>query len=230
VSGLVVIFDLDGTLVDSKPDLTRSVNHVRALHGLGPLAEEGIASMIGDGARALVARALDEGQSGGRPGPEGPEIDRALQEFLAYYREHMLEETRLYPGVGETLDRLSEHDLAVLTNKPWRFSCLILEGLGIYDRFSAVYGGNSFARKKPDPVGVHRILGDTGRGPETAWMVGDSSVDVRTGRNAGIRTCGVTYGYQASSFERDPPDVRIERFDELPEVLSGPANAGLLGD
>ena len=212
MSGRLIIFDLDGTLVDSKPDLTRSVNHVRNQFGLPSLTEEAIAGMIGDGAGMLVKRALG--------GSVSDERARAgLEEFLSYYREHMLDETRLYPGVAETLDALSGCDLAVLTNKPWRFSCQILEGLGIYGRFTAVYGGNSFSGKKPDPVGVRQILSDTGAGPGATWMVGDSSVDVLTGRNAGVRTCGVTYGYAAHTFEQHPPDVLIDRFGELMGVV-----------
>lgn len=208
----LVIFDLDGTLVDSRPDLAASVNHVRGLFGLPPLDLDTIAGMIGDGAEMLVRRALGDGCD-----PAG--VRRGLDAFLAYYREHMLDESQLYPGVEETLDRLATARLAVLTNKPWRFSCLMLQGLGIYDRFEAVYGGNSFSEKKPHPVGVHQILADTGANPLAAWMVGDSGVDVLTGRNAGIRTCGVTYGYAPNTFDRHPPDVRIDRFGELVRVI-----------
>jgi phosphoglycolate phosphatase len=208
----VVIFDLDGTLVDSKPDLAASVNHVRASFGLGPLGEDAIGGMIGGGAETLVRRALGEPRSPG-------EVDSALGQFLAYYREHMLDQSRLYPGVGKTLDRLGG-PLAVLTNKPIRFSRLMLEGLGIHDRFSVVYGGNSFSEKKPDPVGIHRILEDTGARADAAWMVGDSAVDVLAGRRAGVRTCGVTWGYAAHTFEDHPPDVRVDRFEDLPTVLA----------
>lgn len=208
----LVIFDLDGTLVDSKPDLTASVNHVRRRAGLGPLGEDRIQSMIGDGAEMLVRRALgDEVSEAGVRG--------GLDEFLGYYRDHMLDETRLYPGVRETLDALSDHVLAVLTNKPWRFTCRMLEGLEIYDRFSAVYGGNSFSEKKPHPVGVHQILADTRARRDSTWMVGDSSVDVLTGRRAGVRTCGVTYGYAADTFDEQPPDIRIDSFEDLKRFL-----------
>src|SRR5207248_1212743 len=115
--------------------------------------------------------------------------------FLSYYRAHMLDTTDLYPGVRDTLDRLTDCKLAVLTNKPVHFSCAMLDGLGIYKHFVAVYGGNSFDHKKPDPVGVFQILADTKGHRDRTWMVGDSAVDVLTGRNASIQTCGVTYGY-----------------------------------
>jgi phosphoglycolate phosphatase len=212
----VLIFDLDGTLVDSKKDLTASVNHVRGKFGLPILSEEEIARFIGDGALMVIRRAL------GAHAAES-DVQTGLQMFLSYYREHMLDHTKLYPGVRETLDKLSGCKLAILTNKPVHFSRAMLDGLGIYNRFAAVYGGNSFDSKKPDPVGVYKILSDTNGQRESAWMIGDSAVDVRTGRNAGVTTCGVTYGYAASTFEHAAPDFLIDRFPELESlILQGP--------
>ena len=109
--------------------------------------------------------------------------------------------------------------MAVLTNKPVHFSCAMLDGLGIYRHFAAVYGGNSFDRKKPDPVGVLQILSDTKGRREKTWMIGDSAVDVLTGRNAGVTTCGVTYGYATSSFKDAPPDFVIDVFPELEKLV-----------
>jgi phosphoglycolate phosphatase len=208
----VLIFDLDGTLADSKADLAASVNYVRGTYGLPVLPDEQIAAFIGNGAQQLIRRAL---------GPDVSEVElqSALKSFLHYYRQHMLDRTVLYPGVRETLDRLQDFKLAVLTNKPLYFSCSMLDGLGIYRYFSAVYGGNSFVNKKPDPVGIFQILSDTRARRESSWMIGDSSVDVRTGRNAGVRTCGVTYGYAAESFKADPPDFEIDRFAELEQLV-----------
>lgn len=208
----VLIFDLDGTLVDSKKDLTNSVNHVRSTFRLPELTEHEISSFIGDGAQMLIQRALGADAS-------PADVHAGLQLFLSYYREHMLDQSVLYPGVYETLNRLSSHRLAVLTNKPIRFSRTMLEGLGILDRFAAVYGGNSFERKKPDPIGVFQILKDTGAEREKTWMIGDSGVDVLTGRNAGVRTCGVSWGYATESFKTAPPDVLIHRFEELEEIV-----------
>ena len=207
----LLIFDLDGTLADSKKDLCASVNYVRGEFRLDPLTEGEIASMIGDGAPALIQKAL----AGALP----VSVEDGLRLFLEYYREHMLDQTSLYPGVRSTLDALDGCTMAVLTNKPYRFSCRMLEGLGIYDRFSAVYGGNSFDQKKPHPVGVIRILEDTESGAESTWMIGDSGVDVRAGRSAGVLTCGVTYGYAAHTFEADPPDHLIDEFAELAELV-----------
>jgi phosphoglycolate phosphatase len=186
VSRTLLIFDLDGTLVDSKKDLTSSVNYVRFQYGLPGLSEAQVSAFIGDGALMLVRRALEGKVSDER-------VQEALQLFLSYYREHMLDESDLYPGVRATLDRLQDCALAVLTNKPVRFSTLMLEGLGILDRFAVVYGGNSFERKKPDPVGILQILSDTNALPQQTWMIGDSAIDVLTGRNAGFTTCGVTW-------------------------------------
>jgi phosphoglycolate phosphatase len=156
----------------------------------------------------LVRRAL---------GAEATEanVQAGLQMFLQHYRAHMLDTTRLYPGVRDTLDHLSDCHLAVLTNKPVHFSCAMLDGLGVYKHFASVYGGNSFDCKKPNPVGVYQILSDTMGDKERTWITGDSAVDVLTGRNARIKTCGVTYGYVAETFKDAPPDVLIDKFSEL---------------
>jgi phosphoglycolate phosphatase len=209
----VLIFDLDGTLVDSKKDLTASVNHIRIEFDLPILTEDEIARFIGNGALMLIRRAL---------GPKATEenIQAGLQMFLSYYRAHMLDSTRLYPGVRESLDRLRETArLAVLTNKPVHFSCAMLDGLGIYKHFVSVYGGNSFDQKKPDPVGVFQILSDTNGHRDRTWMIGDSGVDVLTGRNASITTCGVTYGYAAETFKDVQPDFLIDSFSELEPLI-----------
>ena len=208
----VLIFDLDGTLVDSKKDLTASVNYIRNHFDLPLLTAEEIAGFIGNGALMLIRRAL-----GSMASEEN--VQAGLQMFLSYYRTHMLDSTVLYPGVLETLDRLVDCKLAVLTNKPVHFSCAMLDGLGVYKRFAAVYGGNSFDHKKPDPVGVYQILSDTKGQRERTWMIGDSAVDVLTGRNAGIRTCGVTYGYATETFKDAPPDFLIDNFSDLEALV-----------
>jgi phosphoglycolate phosphatase len=208
----VLIFDLDGTLVDSKKDLTASVNYIRHQFGLTVLTEQEIARFIGDGALMLIRRVLENQAT-------EPNVQAGLQMFLSYYRAHMLDTTRLYPGVRETLDRLTDCKLAVLTNKPVHFSCAMLDGLGIYRHFVSVYGGNSFDYKKPDPVGVYQILSDTRGQRERTWIVGDSAVDVLTGRNATIKTCGVTYGYATETFKDAPPDFLIDNFSDLEALV-----------
>lgn len=212
----LAIFDLDGTLIDSKLDLAHAVNAARADLGLPPLANELVYSYVGDGAPVLVRRAL---------GPGAPEADiaHALEFFLAYYRAHMLDNTVLYPGVRSALDALlsSGVAMAVLTNKPVRISREIVDRLELGTHFRAVYGGNSFEFKKPNAVGIDRLREECGAGREETLMIGDSGVDIQTARNAGVLACGVTYGFQPETFAEWPPDFLLDRMDELPERIIG---------
>ena len=212
----LLIFDLDGTLIDSKLDLVHSVNAMREMMHLPPIGEAIVASYVGNGAPVLVRRAL---------GPEAStaDVERAHQYFLGYYREHMLDNTRLYPGVREALDRLhaAGSKMAVLTNKPVRFSQALIQGLGLGDHFFQVYGGNSFAHKKPNPVGIEALMEESGAPRERTIMVGDSYVDVRTARNAGVKACGVSYGFQPETFEQDPPDLLVDEMNQLADYVLG---------
>lgn len=214
----LVIFDLDGTLIDSQRDLATSVNASRAHLGLEPLEDKLIYSYVGNGAPVLIRRAL---------GTEATQsdVDKALEFFLHYYHAHMLDFTTLYPGVKTALDRLLEagHRLAVLTNKPWRISEAIVAGLGLERHFERVYGGNSFAEKKPHPIGIDTLMAELAMERGATIMVGDSSVDIRTARNAGVMACGVTYGFQPETLKTDPPDLLIDNMTELADFLLGPA-------
>ncbi|HMD49273.1 MAG TPA: HAD-IA family hydrolase [Bryobacteraceae bacterium] len=206
----LLIFDLDGTLIDSKLDLVHSVNAARAHMNLSPLSAELVASYVGSGAPILMRRALG-------PDASDADVQRALRYFLDYYRDHMLDNTYLYPGVKEALDSLhaAGNKLAVLTNKPVRFSQALVHGLGLGGHFFRVYGGNSFEQKKPDPIGIRTLLDETGIAKEHTIMVGDSNVDVRTARNAEVMACGVTYGFQPESFAEDPPDLLVDNMQDL---------------
>ncbi len=210
----LVIFDLDGTLIDSAQDLANSVNATRLHMGLPPLDDDTVASYVGSGAPVLMRRAL---------GPEASEeqVQRALEFFLGHYEEHKLEFTRPYPGVPEMLEALQREGvrMAVLTNKPVRISGRILEGLRIRDYFLRLYGGNSFEQKKPHPVGVETLLHELQIDRGRAALVGDSAVDVKTARNAGIRAIGVTYGLQPETFQEDPPDIMVDRPEEITEAV-----------
>jgi phosphoglycolate phosphatase len=210
----LVVFDLDGTLIDSQRDLVLSVNAARARMGLDPLDDDRIASYVGNGAPTLIRRALGDEAS-------QEDVDRALEYFLAYYREHMLDNTRLYPGVRETIERLDEAGLpmAVLTNKPVRFSQELVKGLGVGSFFRRVYGGNSFSEKKPHPMGARTLLAELDVAAENSLMVGDSAVDVRTARNAGMWSCGVTFGFQPESFEEHPPDFLVDRMEAVADLV-----------
>jgi phosphoglycolate phosphatase len=212
----LLIFDLDGTLIDSKLDLAHSVNAARAYMEMPPLDHALIATYVGNGAPVLIRRAM---------GPEASQedIDRALDFFIRYYAQHCLDFTVLYPGVKEALDRLrgAEVPMAILTNKPVRISYRILEGLGLGEHFFRVYGGNSFERKKPDPVGIDTLLEESGLARESAVMVGDSAVDMRTARNANVQACGVTYGFQPESLKETPPDILVNDLRELADRVLG---------
>jgi phosphoglycolate phosphatase len=210
----VLIFDLDGTLIDSKADLALSVNAMLEHMGRAPLAHDTIYSYVGNGAPLLVRRALGDGVT-------DAEVKKGLAYFLAYYKEHMLDNTVPYAGVRQGLALLEKRRMAVLTNKPVRFSTWILEGLGLLRYFRYVYGGNSFERKKPDPMGVETLLRDFEATPQQAMMVGDSDVDVRTARNSGIWVCGVSYGLGTAGLRAHPPDVMVDSLEELPQHLNG---------
>lgn len=209
-----LIFDLDGTLIDSKLDLALAVNATLRYTGREPLEHERIYGYVGDGAPMLVRRALGLGAT-------DQEAEEGLNYFLSYYRAHMLDNTVTYPGVREGLEMLKGHPMAVLTNKPVRFSQAILEGLGIARCFRYVYGGNSFRTKKPDPEGVNVLLRDLAVGPLEAMMIGDSAVDVRTARNAGTWVCGVSYGLGTEGLRIHPPDILLDSLAELPAYLNG---------
>jgi len=207
-----LIFDLDGTLIDSKRDLIHSVNAMLQEMGRPQLAAETISGYIGHGAPQLVARAL-----GGTATEE--ELKHALQFFLGYYEEHKMDSTCAYPGVEETLAQLNHLPMAVLTNKPWRISVRILDALGLKRYFRAVYGGNSFETKKPDPFGANAILQEFGVAPGQAMIIGDSEVDVQTARNAGTLAAVVNYGFGVHDRDAYPADIYVERFSELCEVV-----------
>lgn len=206
----LLIFDLDGTLIDSRLDLVHATNNTRAHLGLDPIEPELIYSYVGDGAPVLVRRAL---------GPDATEHDvsKALGFFLEYYRHHALDYTTLYPGVRESLERLHSagQQLAILTNKPVRITHRILDGLGIAPLFFEAYGGNSFDRKKPDPIGIDTLRAEAKAEAKETWMVGDSHVDVRTARNAGVFAVGVTWGFQPESLREHPPDLLIDHMAQL---------------
>jgi phosphoglycolate phosphatase len=213
----LLIFDLDGTLIDSKLDLAHSVNATRAHMGMGPLELERISTYVGNGAPVLIRRAL---------GPEAGEVqvEEALEFFLEHYREHSLDHTRLYPGVRESLERLhaAGKRAAVLTNKPVALSQTIVQGLGVAPLFLRVYGGNSFDFKKPHPVGVEKLIAESGVEAVRTMMVGDSSVDIQTARNARVRSCGVTYGFAPETLTDPAPDLLVDRLEDLADwVLSG---------
>jgi phosphoglycolate phosphatase len=221
----LLVFDLDGTLIDSRLDLIHSVNAMLQHIGRPALDGHVIASYVGDGAPALVRRAIGDTN-------DEALFRAAMEYFLGYYRIHKLDHTTVYAGMAETLAGLADpsrsnpskgvrRQMAVLSNKPVNPSRDIVQALGLGEFFVRIYGGNSFLTKKPDPLGVQTILHETGVAADEALIIGDSSIDVLTGRNAGMWTCGVTYGFAPHSLEEVPPDVLIETPRELGELLNG---------
>ncbi|HEY6306145.1 MAG TPA: HAD-IA family hydrolase [Candidatus Angelobacter sp.] len=215
----LLIFDLDGTLVDSRIDLSNSVNAMLRHYERPELPAEVIAGYIGNGAPMLVRRSLGD--------PEDENfVQEALLYFMTYYREHKLDTTYVYDGVKESLDAIRSSrngagslKMAVLSNKPVVPSRGIVDALGLGQYFFQVYGGNSFPTKKPDPAGVRVLLEEAGAYPQEAVIIGDSDVDVITARNAGTYSLGVTYGLAPHTLEDAPPDVLIDKPHELALVL-----------
>jgi phosphoglycolate phosphatase len=220
----LLIFDLDGTLIDSREDLANSINAMLIHFGKKELPHEVIASYIGDGAPMLVRRSL------GDPDDESVVQDAVLY-FMSWYREHKLDNTYVYDGVKEALNAIQKSrdgasaegmqplKMAVLSNKPVGPSRAIVEALGLGSYFFQVYGGNSFHTKKPDPTGVQALLEEAGVAAEETVIVGDSDIDVLTARNSGIYSIGVTYGLAPHTLQDAPPDVLIDHPRELADVL-----------
>jgi len=204
----LLVFDLDGTLVDSKVDLANAVNVALESFDLPPLPHPTIYSYVGDGASALIRRAL--------PKEDDDLLPEVLDRFLAYYRRHLLDTTRAYPGVVGALRKWAGiYRMAVLTNKGVAMTREILSGLSLDGYFFEVLGGDSFDTKKPDPEGLLHILREAGVEAQEAIMVGDSRNDVLAGKAAGTVTCGVTYGLAAAGFAEHPPDFTVDRFPDL---------------
>jgi phosphoglycolate phosphatase len=209
----LLVFDLDGTLIDSARDLCNSVNATLSHFGRKRLPDPVVASYIGDGAVMLVRRALF-----GPDASEGDEsfLAQAYAYFLDYYRQHKLDFTCAYEGVLEALAALRQlpdgtaRSMSVLTNKPVRPAQAICEALGLAPFFLHVYGGNSFATKKPDPLGLRVLMSEAGAKPEETVMIGDSEVDVVTARNAETWCIGCTFGLAPESLVDNPPDVLVD--------------------
>jgi phosphoglycolate phosphatase len=210
----LVVFDLDGTLVDSIRDIAAAVNDaLRELApGAPPLAVGQIHSFVGDGAAVLVTRSL-----------AAAGLDRRLEEvlpaYLEAYKRRLLETTAFFPGVLEALDALRDRTLCVLTNKPGDLSRTLLAGLGAAHRFARIWGVGDVSGRKPDPAGLLRLMDELGVGAEEAAIVGDSPVDLATGRAAGVFTVGVTYGFDSRGVVAAGPDALVRDLRDLAPLL-----------
>jgi phosphoglycolate phosphatase len=225
----LLVFDLDGTLIDSAQDLCNSVNAALRASGLGPLPDPAIAGFVGNGAPLLIRRALAMASGDAIERIDEGLFNESYGFFLDYYREHKLDFTRAYEGVLEALQALHElHDatggparvMAVLTNKPVRPALGICEGLGLADYFLHIYGGDSFSAKKPDPLGLRSLMEETGARADQTVMIGDSKVDVETARNAGAWSLGCSFGFGPHTLAETPPDVLVDSALEWTQALA----------
>jgi phosphoglycolate phosphatase len=214
----LLVFDLDGTLIDSVADLCAAVNAMLRHFGRPPLPQGVIAGYIGNGAPMLVRRALGEQA-------DPAFLDSALTYFLRYYNDHKLDQTFVYPGVFEALRSLQleangvERSMAVLTNKPVGASQGICDALGLSPYFFRIYGGNSFTTKKPEREGLDALIREAGVTPEETLMIGDSSVDILTARNAGTWSMGCSFGLAPETLEAAQPDCIVDSPNEWPLAL-----------
>src|SRR5262245_25566577 len=208
-----LLFDLDGTLVDSRADLINSVNLMLAEFGREALPDARVLNFVGEGARLLVERALRADQNGS---PPDYDVDRALETFRRHYREHLLDQTRVYPEVEETLARLGRIPKAVVTNKPYEFTISVLEGIGLSQYFEVVIGGDCLSERKPSPLMLLEAANRCGALASECLMVGDTRVDVEAGRAANMKTCGYIPGFRGrTELVEAGVDYVIERFSEL---------------
>jgi phosphoglycolate phosphatase len=213
----IVVFDLDGTLVDTAPDLIRTLNTILASENIPPVPFETARPMIGGGVRPLLERALAE--SGQCPGDAA--MDALFARFIRHYQEHIADHSRPYPGLAAALDRLSAQGftLAVCTNKYEALSLRLLDALGLTTRFAAICGQDTFPMKKPDPDSLRLTIARAGGDVARAIMVGDSETDVRVARAAGIPVIGVDFGYTRIPMADLLPDRLIGHFDALPAAV-----------
>jgi phosphoglycolate phosphatase len=225
----LLVFDLDGTLIDSAQDLCNSVNAALGEFGRGPLPDPAIAGFVGNGAPLLIRRSLAMADGVSLEQVDEKSLEDVYAFFLKYYREHKLDFTYAYEGVLEALAALKElHDvpggtpriMAVLTNKPVRPARGICEGLGMADYFLHIYGGDSFPVKKPDPLGLRTLMEETGASPEETVMIGDSKVDVATARNAGAWSIGCDFGFGQQTLSETRPDILVDRASDWTAALN----------
>jgi phosphoglycolate phosphatase len=213
-----IVFDLDGTLVDTAPDLVDTLNLVLGRAGLPAVPYIKARTLIGGGARGMIARAL--AAEGRKADPA--ELDRMFADFIAHYSEHIAERSRPFPGLIEALDRLAADRfvLAVCTNKLERLSKKLLNALGLADRFAAICGQDTFAVQKPDPGMLRDTIAAAGGSADNAVMVGDSLTDVETARAAHVPIIGVDFGYTERPVAEFRPDRVISHFEELPVAIA----------
>jgi phosphoglycolate phosphatase len=212
-----VVFDLDGTLVDTAPDLVATLNIIFAREGLPPVDYVSARNMVGAGARAMIERGLKVHH---RTLPAA-EIERLFRDFIAYYGSHIADHSRPFAGVEVALDELTARGcrLAVCTNKLEHLSIELLDALGLSRHFAAICGQDTFAMQKPDPEMLRRTIARAGGVPEAAVLVGDSGTDIATARAAAIPVIAVDFGYSETPVAALAPDRLVSRFADVPRVV-----------
>lgn len=209
----IIAFDLDGTLVDTAPDLLSTLDHVLSAHGIAPVDRDEARPMIGGGARLLIVRALN--RTGVDVSPE--ELDRLNRQFLDHYAAHIADASRPFPGLEQALDRLQARGaiLAVCTNKLEYLARLLLDGLGMTSRFAAITGADTFGIAKPDPLPLLSTIAACGGAAGRAVMVGDSATDIATAQAAGVPSVAVSFGYTETPAAQLGADRLIHHFSDL---------------
>ncbi|MBI1977572.1 MAG: HAD-IA family hydrolase [Candidatus Omnitrophica bacterium] len=211
----LLIYDLDGTLIDSCQDIASCVNRTLGELGFRALPVEIISSYVGKGVRSLMTSVLSTGLSHAKI-PEDKMIDRAIKLYKGYYAKHLLDETKLFPSVQAVLEHFKDRKQAVMTNKPEAFSHTILRGLGVDHYFFRLLGGDSGFPKKPAPEPILHLIELVRVSPQEAVLIGDSEIDVETGKRAGIRTVAVTYGFSSKPIiEQAKPDFIYSDLNEI---------------
>ena len=208
----LLVFDFDGTLVDTQWDIADSVNRTLKELELPTRDREMLTTFIGKGVNHLMIRSLE--------GTGYDDLPRAIDAFMRHYEEHLMDQTGLFPNCRETLEHFAHKENTILSNKPTRFISQILDALDFHAPFSTIIGGDRMPAKKPDPGGLLHILRQHEMRPEEALMIGDSRVDIETGKRAGVKTCGVTYGHAGrESLESAQPDWIIDDLAELKQLI-----------
>jgi phosphoglycolate phosphatase len=213
-----IVFDLDGTLIDTAPDLVDTLNLIFAREGLPQVPYDTARNLIGGGARGMIARGLETDGQQVLPG----RLDRMFADFIAHYTDHIADRSRPFPGLLDALDRLEARGcrLAVCTNKLERLSLLLLRALKLENRFAAICGQDTFGIQKPDPEVLRRTIASAGGDPRCAVMVGDSETDVRTARAASIPVVAVDFGYSEKPVVEYGPDRLISHYSELSDAVA----------
>jgi phosphoglycolate phosphatase len=218
MSAPTIVFDLDGTLIDTAPDLIDTLNVVFAREGLPQVAYDTARNLIGGGAMAMITRGIE---AGGHI-VAAAKVEQMFKDFIAHYSAHIADRSQPFPGLTEALDTLAArgYRFAVCTNKLERLSVLLLEQLKLADRFAAICGQDTFGMQKPDPEILRRTIAAAGGNLEQAVMIGDSATDIETARAAGLPVIAVDFGYSESPVADFGPDRIISHFGQLPAAVA----------